>query len=610
MPNFVLPIKLTLLGPLLTQSSTPGEPGLDATMARDRGDPDGMPVLAHSLVKGRLRQSFEELYSATEDQRFAPKLVEDLLGPDPRFASEISESNEPRRAQLEFTDFRASALPTSLSGKGLRYRVEIDPERGAASDHMLALQESLWASGEPAVFNGGVYLHAAQVPEAEEIGRLIRIGLRWTLALGAEHTIGFGRLIEVEVDPPKALAGDVGKPPKMGELNAESIDLVIVPQSPFCFAKHRREDNLFVSGTEIPGGAIKGCVAEMLNRMGALPPGPGKPLPKLAAHFDALVFAHAFPGIAGSRRRPVTVPLSVVKAGEGWHDLALLGAPGLVEGQAPAFAVDWKGDADITKAFGWPAAPARELRVRTAINRRALRAEDEMLFAQERVIPDGYEWLARVSFRGVPQAERESVARELGEVLAQGLLSLGKTKARAGVDMLPAGKVTSACPTISPPNGTWVLTLQTPALLGWPDDFPPEDPRHGAVYAEVWRLISDETLRLKHFYARQFMAGGGYLRHRFQKHRPYNPWLLTSAGSVFVLEAVGDPAAGPAMIFEWERTGLPLPKWARTAWGLSGDPARDWRLCPYLPENGYGEIAVNLACHTERTPAHFDRIIP
>ena len=63
-------VSLELIGPILTQSSKPGEPGVDSPFARNAGH----CFLPYSLVKGRVRQSWEEL-DAVEARRFRPALL-------------------------------------------------------------------------------------------------------------------------------------------------------------------------------------------------------------------------------------------------------------------------------------------------------------------------------------------------------------------------------------------------------------------------------------------------------------------------------------------------------------------------------------------------------
>ncbi len=78
---------------------------------------------------------------------------------------------------------------------------------------------------------------------------------------------------------------------------------------------------------------------------------------------------------------------------------------------------------------------------------------------------------------------------------------------------------------------------------------------------------------------------------------PYNPFLLTDAGSVFVLEAeAGQQPLAQTKIDDWLQFGLPLPDWAVKRYGDHGS------TCPFRRVDGFGEIAVNLPCHTSPAP--------
>ncbi|WP_298623105.1 hypothetical protein [uncultured Zoogloea sp.] len=84
------------------------------------------------------------------------------------------------------------------------------------------------------------------------------------------------------------------------------------------------------------------------------------------------------------------------------------------------------------------------------------------------------------------------------------------------------------------------------------------------------------------------MAGGTYLhrRHLAQRQHAYRPLVLTEPGSVFVLKVV-DAAARP-LLARWQRHGLPLPT------KVAAEHGSAWQDHPYLPQNGYGEIAIDL----------------
>jgi hypothetical protein len=338
------------------------------------------------------------------------------------------------------------------------------------------------------------------------------------------------------------------------------------------------------------------------------------PRQELAKWFDRLVFSHAFPATRmepPGAPRPVMPPLSLAKspgtsAASHCFDLAAQPIPCLVGGEAPEFRFDWK---EVERrlvdgpVFGW-AIPTRSVRVRNKMDPGRRTAQDQALFALETVHPDGVEWRSWIDLSAVPETELPLVLEQLRGLLAQPLDGLGKTKAAFRVHETDAtARMESR---LEPRDGLWVVTLQTPALLA--------DPRNlstvGSVelahdaYDSVWKQLSNGALRLKRHFARQHLAGGEYLWRRFQHGREYRPWLLTGAGSVFVLEPSSPDVHESAerSVRKWASTGLPLPDWTQEWHGLSGKPGTDWTRCPFVPENGFGEIAVNIDLPVPTTP--------
>ena len=600
-----LDVTLTLEGPVLSSSTAPGAYGVDKPVVRHHR---GHAVLPIKLIKGRLRQSLEELTSAAGPV-FQPNLRL-LLGSRAPVQGDVETSVDPSRGRLEFSGF--SCLTSER--EGFRHRIQIDARRGAAAKGALLVAESPFGSGEPVQFVGAIQFWSASVAEADEVASQIQRGLLWTMSFGSGRTVGFGRLLDLGVK-----RTDCSTSPASGgpTVTSEGFDLVISPNAPFCFASHRQVANLFESSTVIPGGALKGSLAETWAAMlGAKPGTPVCDLKKLdrdrqelAEHFDELVFTHAAPSPEADLRRPVHAPLSAVTVAgqQGWFDLATIGRPVLIHAKAPEFRVDWKEENDVDAAFGWPQLK-RELTLHTAIGRHQRRAKDKALYAYETIIPDGFRWLARVRLDGIADAEtRHVVAGQLATLLAHGLGYLGKTKIRADVDLLPIDTL-KAKHTSNPdaPKGRWVVTLQTPALLCDPRLLAgaDRDLKLRQSCAHYWREVSEGHLIMEHFYARQCLAGGFYLWKRFQSDQPYNPWLLTEPGSVFVLRLAnpGNQPKAAKLAANWLARGLPLPEWAKTRYQRNGRPGDDWRNCPYIPQNGYGEVAVNLDVHWSRRP--------
>jgi hypothetical protein len=630
MKETILKVTLTLEGPVLTKATTAGRYGIDALVARNESN---QPIIPRTLVKGRLRQAWEELHSVAPGD-FDPE-TKDLLGPDPKEGNNTIGSSLDLRGRLRFDDFVFTSTGRKADENCYRHRIKVASSTRAAEERMLRMAEAPFASGLPVEFVGHIRYFAGDA-EAPRIQRLIEIGLRWVMHYGGDRTVGFGKLhaLKVEKDEASPLPAAVPTPSTIAA--GESLFLAIRPTAPFCLAKHHLpQGNLFESETIIPGAALKACVAEIWRQLAGAEPGTAVEAindakqAKLKEHFNAVRFTHAFPASAGAGRRPVFPPASLVKGGQDkdgkkiWHDAALFGSafvftqPNIT---GPAFRIDWKESDDVDKDFGW-GDPKSALVTRTAINREQQRAAERQLFTYEMVKPEGCEWLARVDFGQVPEADRPEVARQLQELLAVGLRGLGKTKAAAQVEPVtkpPNDKWEVLGSDVKPRAGIWIITLQTHAVLADPSQLVAPEQRTPEKlkehYADIWKKLSREQLELSHFYATQRLAGGQYVGSRFQAGRAYNPWLLTEAGSVFVLKlASGTEADAVKQVEAWRQHGLPLPDWTRDAYGLKNDPAKpgnDWKLCPYLPENGYGEIAVNLDVHWDHQPPNIQLVMP
>jgi hypothetical protein len=88
---------------------------------------------------------------------------------------------------------------------------------------------------------------------------------------------------------------------------------------------------------------------------------------------------------------------------------------------------------------------------------------------------------------------------------------------------------------------------------------------------------------------------GGYLgtRRRAFGSGTYFPFVLTNEGSVFTLEISSEDAR--QALLHALRFGLPVPPF--------GARPLTWRNCPYVPENGYGEIDLIGSPRYRRLPS-------
>lgn len=598
MLEVILTVRLALIGPVLTHATAIGAVGIDSPMARDSAERYYLPF---SLVRGRLRQSWEELQEATAGV-FAPS-VDDLLGLRSDQANPPGTGYEPQRARLHFTDFLYDG---DSSASGVLYRIRIDPARGTVAQGAMQVIESPFAPGQSVTFTGKISYLASNDAEANAIQSRIMTGLRWTTNLGGERTTGFGRLAAVAILAQECKPVQVASVAGSTTTERASLDLEIRLLAPFCVAKRQVNPNLFESDIVLSGGVLRGALATTLKALAGLPHNAvidqqmPSPWQELGTHFNRIRFTHAFPAREHVPYRPVVAPLSLVKdTDDKLYDVALCEGPELLGNppRAPSFAVDWKKSEDVQARFGW-SEPERELRVRTAMDRQHRRAKDENLFAYEMVVPTGYRWYGRVDLRQIPAgATREAVEKQLRSILHNGLRGIGKTKAAAEVRIVDTHRSPVHASNPQPIGDLWVVTLQTPALLCDPKQLDEASGEHElfAAYASVWEDLSAGTLQLVRFFANQSLQGG-YLVHRFQRGKPYNPFLLTERGSVFVVQASQDTTPATAVIASWLHDGLPLPRWAIDRYG------DDWATCPFLPADGFGEIAVNLPCHTQNKP--------
>lgn len=608
MKRYDVQLELTVTGPLLTASSEPGDFGLDMIIART----DDCPYIPGTLLSGKLDQAWQEIETAAPDL-FRPNRSA-LLG-------RRNENMEPLRKQLFFSDLSLAEQDIEkMRLDAVQHRVTIDKGRGAASQQQLVAMENPFAQGDDFTFTGKVIFFAPD-EQGEEIIRCLDIGLRWLSQLGGMRTIGFGRVRKAGVSPSATQRTELLRPDQVLTAGLQSGDntvcLKITPQYPFCLSKPQTADNLFESDEIISGAAVLGSIITTWNNLcgsrgelaAVLKDSTREELKK---NFNTLRISHAFP-VQESAPRPVTFPKSLVKiAGEEeCYDAALADKPCLIKKQVPSFFIDWKEKErePVCADFGWPKL-GRQLRVRTGIEPESLRVAENELFSQEQVIPDKHCWLARLDLNDVAGDEQDKVLAQFCSLVSQGVFGLGKTKTPFRVECLRAqDEPRSAKPSHAEPleGRLWIITLQTDTLLGSPEHPDVLDESSGAeelrrMYANAWKQLSDDNLQLVRYFASQHLSGGEWLRNTMQKGQPYRPWLLTDAGSVFVLTVAPDISVETAAryIRQWLDHGLPLQGDVRTCYGLDREGAEPWQCCPYLRENGYGEIAVNLDVHTER----------
>ncbi len=497
MLQVTLNITLSLEGPVLTKSSTPGHYGIDAAMAENH---KGRYYIPGSLIKGRLKQSWEELSDAVT--YIQKEEIENLLGKESGNIETKGMSVTPKRGLLIFSDFTSEK-----TGACILHRIRMDEERGAVDTGALLVMETPFAPGEKACFHGTINYLVTDEARAAKIRGFIEEGLRWTTSLGSHRTVGFGKLINVAISQTinQLQMNDV-EATGTSLVDNDRIGLVIQPHASFCIAKRRVSNNLFESETVIPGNIIKGAVASMWGQLlgkGSdmeISEGIDSQRTELSRHFEKIRFRHAFPAESSKITRPVTSPLSLCKAGKdkSFYDVVIYDTPVLIDGKAANFDVDWKDRSGVDSDFGW-AVPPMELRVRTAIERSTRKAKENQLFAYEMVIPDGLHWLSWIDLGKVPEIDRDRVITQLNELLAFGLNGWGKTKVSADVTLKDMNAIQPQYESkLDSLNGQHIITLQTPAILCDPKMLNETSSQAKLLdaYQAAWKQLSSDSLTL------------------------------------------------------------------------------------------------------------------
>lgn len=578
-------IAITLKSPWLVQGSEPGRYGLDATLLRNH---NGQPILPGSLIVGRIQAAWNEMKKmdlsipADENQKNGNKKCNEWFGGEG--------TNDNLHARIWINDLVIDTKDAELLQAT---RIHIDDNTETVKSGHLLLIEQTQAAASTVTFKGqwSVYL---EDHEAKALTNNLRAGLLWHSQIGAQRSIGFGELVNAQLTTSAAI-------PKSYPIqdNTTQKRLVLKMDRPICVATRNRRGNVFESSDIITGGTLKGALARLIKvRYQQTVESRIKEGSKLAAYFNNIRISHAFPG--NHELRPSAIPLSLASVGNSIMDLAKIKGPHLIDGKAPAFLHDWKSEWSLVEAGrGWGTTGAH-LRVRTKIHEKDRTAEDGKLFAYQCKVPTpDTVWLADIEIPDdISENDRAAVWQELTDLLENGLGPIGKTDAWANVtfsDTLetvwPQGKIEDSDKTV-------ILMLNTPAHLLASSQVNVKQPDLYKHYATLFDEISRSTLAMSHFYASHSMAGGDFLWKRYMENAPmydknnptYHPMILTDAGSVFVLNINPEnKEKAKEKIVYWQKYGLNLPE------AICKEHGKDWKQNPYIPQNGFGEIAVNIA---------------
>lgn len=588
-----LPLRIVVLAPFVTRSSDSGDVGIDLPLARTA---DGKVMIPGTHVIGKLAAAMRELASLTDGDpvsiAFQRDLVE-LLGSREGIATpeedRASDGREARRALIA-SDF---VLETAAGSPRARTRIAIDNVHSTVLDGMMQVVEQPFATGQRLVFRG--HLRIVGKLDDERSTRILK-ALQFVTQMGALRTIGYGQLVEIALETTEEA---VATPE--GTLTGPNIVARLRFEDVFCVGEARNSPNTYTSADHVPGGVIKGAIARQMlasaGKTGFLdnPANAGAfegDLAVLARDFGKMRVRHAQPVLRSMQMRPYrAIPdsLAVIDGDDGRPvivDLAGLddpNSPVLLNGKVPVAPFDWKENhwTAARALLGVADAPARLLRVRTQVADDTRAAMTTRLFGIEYTRGDCHDFLAEIDLSDCPEAP--AMIRGLRQVIENGLAGIGRGGAFA--DVLLEKPATAA----KPLAGKRVVgVLQSAALL--------RDPSRAAVdlhtaYADAFAELGlPETIRLTAVFVRERLAGGGFFRSRLaQSERAYAPWLLTEAGATFVFDSVDGSDIDPAGVFP---AGLPVPQTVLIHHGIE-DLTELYRVCPYLPDNGYGDLVVD-----------------
>ena len=613
-----LKLVLNVSGPVLTKASLPTDPQLDAIALRD---PHGNLLVNGKHVEGRCSHAAPAL--ARYDGETLKAWSRNAFGPQ----EQVRTRWEPSRGKVTIEDLvcaphrdvvtqhRPQERLSQHSGR--EFRLERDDDRETGKDRMLAVLERAGAHEEELAFSTFVRVVYDSEEDCERhVSNLLHC-LRWLLSLGGEAAIGFGQLKKATLEDATTPTGGTSSMQRKMDLSSVNVCVSFFSDqqgeeflAPFCLAGPQLDQNVYVGRDYITGGAIAGAVKRALDDISAGMT--GQDFPNLRQYFDQIRFRHAFPASRESVKRPFVTPMSWVFAGSRLLDVSLADAPAVFEvdekTEVPRFQHDWKAEEwDVALInTGWQKV-TRELRTYTKIAHETGVAEPEKLYSYELIRPEGVEWRSVIDLSRIPAGARQDLLDELISAANRAPLLFGKTDARCKMS-LSSGEKCQTFPEPIPQNYSedlWIVVLASSALLLDAQALPAADEAAlRQAYSEAWQEIGGDLFSLERYFARESLTGSEYLHRRFRGFGSvYSPFLLTDPGTVFVLSS--PPQAQEKAKLFWKeclQTGLPLRRWAVERFRREGEPGDYWRNCPFIPQNGYGEVIVNSPVHFELRP--------
>lgn len=587
MPNrIVYELSLAIRSPFMFEGQVNDRLGIDSTFIRGE---NGEAIIPAPQVKGVLRDALEHLAAATT--LMTTSEIDALFGT--ASASDADEQDRPSRGVAYFDDLSATSQRETSSIT----RIAIDDETGVVKTGHLQVVELAAPLGATETFTGRLVIRYGKGLDEAKIEKALNAAIRLIPSIGAYKSAGFGEVVASECSLKRKTIAELGL---IKTSSALRTVLDVTFDRPILVDTVRQTDNSFSSSTTVPGAAFKGALAERLKLAGD---DPEKRDGKFHDALGRLRVSHARPiiddrkGSVALADQPIPQSLFYVKTDEGYLVADAIAASGPAKGilfkgittapQQVATAKDSVQD-DFRDALGLPAIYGKLVRTHVGINedadgkrielsKRSFTAADEKLYSTSMVPVRGRTW--RLTVDG-SRIEDQALAAQLLSAFSEDMDGIGRTAATASfTEVKAADKITV-------PDGPTVdILLLTPAVL-----FDPVEGEHvtqkslEALYTGYFETMLGANL--VNYFARPVFAGQYPAVRRRPYGKAYYPFIQTKPGAVFRLSLPNEKSR--LAIEDALRFGLPVPP--------LGGKATTWQICPFMPENGYGEITLHQPC--------------
>lgn len=542
-------LTITLLSPFHFPTEDFGAFGYDSLSHRDSS---GKPLIPREQIRGLLRHGIEAL--AQVGNADAKKVLPDLgraganSSPAPRSEEAASDAKSDYDQHTKGLVSVTDAIGDWLSKEAIAPapRVALDTVSGAAKPGQLQLIEQLALPGQTVDFACSIYFY--QKP-GSDFSELLSNAIRFHSAVGAQKSVGFGRILDAKAGIESVAQAFAGLPNAEIETR-DQLNWYFNLDRPYLVNSEKLSENAYRGQCDIPGGALKGLLAQHLVTT------TGDLSSEMSAALSALRIGFAAP--VGAK---LEVPRSVVRDTETKSELDLANASSIVsEAGTLERQADWKGSTAEHDQF--------ENRVHVAIDADRGSAVEHKLFTLHARFPSRDGFVASLDFAKVSESQRPTLVGAMSEMM----VGLGRTDAV----VCTTGLLGVPDDAFHLERGPIAIVLESPGLLVEPM---PNETAFEA-YRNAWREWLPNSDLLKS-YTKERLAGG-YQAMRFGRRDDYSTFVLTEAASVFVLDL---NQADIAVLQGLLRFGVCRPVWA--------GQKTTWQNCPFVAQNGYGSLRLH-----------------